>query len=360
MTYRKPPFLLRKWQRLQMRYYAYRNPEKLVRIRYRQRFGTDPDLENPRTFNEKVLWMMLHADTTRWSQLADKYRVREYVEQCGLGWMLNELYGVWESAEEIDFSGRGNLPDTFVLKTNNGYGQVIIVNDRQKADIRSIRRTLNHTLRKKFGRMTAEHHYFGIKPRIIAERLLPSEPAFGNSLIDYKFYCFDGNPYCCMVCYNRKSPSDVKTGLYDARTWKNIGHYVTGKYYDPHQCDIPRPASLDRMLDAAKRLSSGFPKYGSTFTKSPETPYSGTDIHLICRYGYGIQPGVSGIDGIANLPAARQADATVAPGTARAPRTAEGRRQIKTAGSPEGRVQQAARPARHSPLPGYGERAVIL
>ena len=83
-------------------------------------------------------------------------------------------------------AGGGNLPDTFVLKTNNGYGQVIIVNDRQKADIRSIRRTLNHTLRKKFGRMTAEHHYFGIKPRIIAERLLPSEPAFGNSLIDYK------------------------------------------------------------------------------------------------------------------------------------------------------------------------------
>ena len=123
MTYRKPPFLLRKWQQLQMRYYAYRNPEKLVRIRYRQRFGTDPDLENPQTFNEKVLWMMLHADTTRWSQLADKYRVREYVEQCGLGWMLNELYGVWESAEEIDFSGGGNLPDTFVLKTNNGYGR---------------------------------------------------------------------------------------------------------------------------------------------------------------------------------------------------------------------------------------------
>ena len=230
MTYRKPPFLLRKWQRLQMRYYAYRNPEKLVRIRYRQRFGTDPDLENPRTFNEKVLWMMLHADTTRWSQLADKYRVREYVEQCGLGWMLNELYGVWESAEEIDFSGRGNLPDTFVLKTNNGYGQVIIVNDRQKADIRSIRRTLKHPLRKKFGRMTPDHNYFGIKPRIIAESLLPSEPAFGNSLIDYKFYCFDGNPYCCMVCYTRKSPSDVKTGLYDARPWNNIGHYVAGKY----------------------------------------------------------------------------------------------------------------------------------
>lgn len=116
---------------------------------------------------------MLHADTTRWSQLADKYRVREYVEQCGLGWMLNELYGVWESAEEIDFSGRGNLPDTFVLKTNNGYGQVIIVNDRQKADIRSIRRTLNHTLRKKFGRMTAEHHYLVLNPALSPNASFP-------------------------------------------------------------------------------------------------------------------------------------------------------------------------------------------
>ena len=102
------------------------------------------------------------------------------------------------------------------------------------------------------------------------------------------------------------------------------------------------------------------PSTGRPLRSRRQPRIRGTDIHLICRFGYGIQPGVSGIDGIANIPAARQADATVAPGTARAPRTAEGRRQIKTAGSPEERVQQAARPARHSPLPGYGERAVIL
>lgn len=260
MTYRKPPFLLRKWQRLQMRYYAYRNPEKLVRIRYRQRFGTDPDLENPRTFNEKSPLddaPCRHHPLVATGRQVPRPRVCRAMRAGMDAQRIIRCMGIRRGDR---LQRGGNLPDTFVLKTNNGYGQVIIVNDRQKADIRSIRRTLNHTLRKKFGRMTAEHHYFGIKPRIIAERLLPSEPAFGNSLIDYKFYCFDGNPYCCMVCYNRKSPSDVKTGLYDARTWKNIGHYVTGKYYDPHQCDIPRPASLDRMLDAAKRLSSGFPQ----------------------------------------------------------------------------------------------------
>ena len=100
MTYRKPPFLLRKWQRLQMRYYAYRNPEKLVRIRYRQRFGTDPDLENPRTFNEKSSSGLSapcrhHPLVRNWPTSTASASMSS---QCGLGWMLNELYGVWESA----------------------------------------------------------------------------------------------------------------------------------------------------------------------------------------------------------------------------------------------------------------------
>lgn len=124
---------------------------------------------------------------------------------------------------------------------------------------------------------------------------------------------------------------------------ENIGHYVTGKYYDPHQCDIPRPASLDRMLDAAKRLSSGFPQVRVDLYEVAGNPVFG---ELTFTSSAGMDTGFSQefqeLMGSANIHAARQADATVAPGTARAPRTAEGRRQIKTAGSPEERVQQAA------------------
>lgn len=258
MTYRKSPFLLRKWQQLQMRYYAYRNPEKLVRIRYRQRFGTDPDLENPRTRNEKVLWMMLYSDTTRWSQLADKYRVREYVEQHGLGWMLNELYASWESAEEVDFDDP-RLPDNFVLKTNNGYGDVIFVRDRKTADREAIRRKLARALKRKFGRMSGEHHYLAIKPRIIAEKFLVADAGPGSSLVDYKFYCFDGEPRYCVVVYDQTTPSSTTEELYEAHTWEDLSHKILDYGQKPVHRHVPRPASLDKMLDAARRLSAGFP-----------------------------------------------------------------------------------------------------
>lgn len=258
MTYRKPPFLLRKWQQLQMRYYAYHNPEKLVRIRYRQRFGTDPDLETPRTRNEKVLWMMLHADITRWSQLADKYRVRAYVEQCGLGWMLNEQYAVWESAEEIDFDDP-LLPDNFVLKTNNGYGDVIFVHDRKTADRKAIRCKLAHALKRKFGRMSGEHHYLAIEPRVIAEKFLVPDAGPCSSLVDYKFYCFNGEPRYCVVVYDQKTPSSTTEELYEAHTWEDLSHKILDFDRMPRHRHVPRPASLDKMLDAARRLSAGFP-----------------------------------------------------------------------------------------------------
>lgn len=257
-SFRPAAFLRRKWQQIQMRYYAYRNPEKLVKIRYRQRFGVDPDLKNPRTRNEKVLWMMLYSDITRWSQLADKYRVRAYVEQCGLGWMLNEQYAMWESADQIDFDDP-RLPDSFVLKTNNGYGEVVFVHDRKTADRKAIRRKLAHALSRKFGRMSGEHHYLAIKPCIIAEKLLVADAGPKSSLVDYKFYCFDGEPRYCVVVYDQLTPSSTTEELYEAQTWKDLNHKILGFDRVSGHRHIPRPASLDKMLDAARRLSAGFP-----------------------------------------------------------------------------------------------------
>lgn len=229
------------------------SPRKLVEIRYRERLGTWPDLDRPQTLNEKILWLLLYGDTSQWPELADKYRVRDYVARCGLGHLLNELYGVWDSAEELDFDDP-RLPDAFVLKTTNGCGDVVVIADRKSADPEAIRRKMRRALSRRFGRTTAEYHYLAIPPRIIAERLLPADPALGRSMVDYKFFCFDGTAHYCMVCYDRRG-SSVYTGLYDARTWENLTHYVTGKYYDPEQRPIPRPASLDEMRSAAERLA---------------------------------------------------------------------------------------------------------
>ena len=53
---------------------------------------------------EKILWLSLYSDTSMWSKLADKYRVREYViDRCGEQY-VNKIYGIYNSAIEIDYS----------------------------------------------------------------------------------------------------------------------------------------------------------------------------------------------------------------------------------------------------------------
>lgn len=253
-------YLQYRMQRLKKHYYAYVSPLKLTSELYREKLGRVPDLHHPKTFNEKVLWLKHFSDTSRWTQLADKYRVREYVEQCGLGWMLNELYAVWERPEEIDLTLPQLQGREFVLKTNNGCGDVILVSDARTADLKSIRHKMKRALRYHYGFKTAEHHYISIKPCIIAEKMLHENPALSCSLIDYKFFCLDGEPCYCMVCYDRRGHEGFNTCLYDAHTWEPLNHYINPSHYKPGQRQIPRPASLDRMLDAARRLSHGFPE----------------------------------------------------------------------------------------------------
>lgn len=272
-----------RWARIKRRYYiCMKEPVALTRLLYRMTFGHDPDLERPQTYNEKVLWLKLFTDTSLWTLLADKYRVREYVRQrIGRGGesLLNELYAVWDSAAEIDLdslrNSDGERPSSVVLKTNNGCGDVLIVRDIDTADLSAIRRKMHRALHRRFGRKTAEYHYLAIRPCILAERLLPGDPIHGGAPVDYKFYCFGGVPRYCLVCYDRRAAGNVKTGLYDAHTWENLGHYVTGPYQDPEQHVFPRPRSLKRMLRIAARLSAGFPTVRVDFYEIDGAPIFG-------------------------------------------------------------------------------------
>src|SRR5210317_1838137 len=78
-------------------------PEWYVRYLYKKNLNQNLNLKNPKDYREKLQWLKLYSDISQWTDLADKYKVRDYVTQCGLGDLLPELYGVWERAEDIDF-----------------------------------------------------------------------------------------------------------------------------------------------------------------------------------------------------------------------------------------------------------------
>lgn len=220
------------------------------------------DWQHPRDFNEWIRWEMVNTDISRWTDLADKYRVREYIKECGLEDILVKLYGVYDSAFDIDFD---QLPDRFILKVNHGSGEVFICrNHAEKIDLSNNKATLQHInklLKKKYGRNTGELHYLGIKPKIIIEELLDADkqPIQTNSIIDYKFTCIGGEPTSCFVVYNRgNKKADIK--LYD-NNWKDISYKLQENIYlQIGKQDIPKPKNLDTMLKYVRVLSKTFPQ----------------------------------------------------------------------------------------------------
>ena len=232
-------------------------PMRVAKLRYLYIMHKWPHFEHPRDLNEKINYLKFYGDTSRWPMLTDKYAVRQYIEGIGLGEILVKLYGKWDSVEEIDWKA---LPNQFVMKCNNGSGDVLICKDKSKLDIETTKRYFNKMLHRKFGVASGEPHYALIEPCIIAEELLDSstQPCGSTSLLDYKIWCFNGEPHSVWCCYNRKQYY-ANVGLYDLDWCYHPEYSVFTKHYKESNQVLPKPASLEQMLEVSRKLSKGFP-----------------------------------------------------------------------------------------------------
>lgn len=238
-------------------YLGVKHPVTLIKIRYFARFGKFPNLKNPKDLNEKILYLKLFSDTSMWTDIADKYKVREYVENCGLGDTLVKLYGVWYDAEKFNLD---ELPNSFILKANNGDGKGtnLIIKDKSQWDNGKLRDIINVWLNKKnIGALAAEPQYENIPPCVIAEELLPVGK--GSSLIDYKFWCFNGKAHSILTCSSRNSQS-VCLGCYDLKWNYYPENLRPSKDYPLESKPLLKPNNLDKMIRFAEILSKPFPE----------------------------------------------------------------------------------------------------
>lgn len=231
-------------------------PKLLVSLLYWRSNRQWIDWKNPRTIDEKIQYLKFYGDSSMWPQLADKYAVREYVRQKGLEHILVPLLGRWEKTEDIDWS---SLPNQFVMKTNHGSGDALICKDKSQLDTKYWTRFFTAQLKQKFGQTMGEPHYDKITPCIIAEQYLDStkQQIVSSSPIDYKIWCFDGQPAYIWACYNRTKHGCV-VGLYDL-DWNFLPNYsVSLEHYVLADKPIPCPHHLQEMLRYAAELTKGF------------------------------------------------------------------------------------------------------
>lgn len=220
------------------------------------------DLKNPQTFNEKIQWLKLHDYPTNQLVIdgADKYKVRAYVEEKGLGNILVPLIGHWDKPEDIDWD---KLPEKFVLKCNHGCAYNILCNDKNTFDKEDAIKKMRKWMKEDFGAFNIETHYSKIKPHITCEEFL------GDCIIDYKFFCFNGEPKYIYVSSDLIHDRQAQIGFF----------YLDGTKMplirdDYAPMDIEElPPFFDQMKEAAKVLCQDFPFVRVDFFLANDTYY---------------------------------------------------------------------------------------
>jgi len=226
-------------------------PEKYASYLYEYYTGKKLNLNNPTEFNEKIQWLKVYYHPNILNQLVDKYAVRAYVEEKIGPQYLNEAYGVYESENEVDFD---KLPNQFVIKATHASSYNLIVSDKTKLADTKARKLFKKWLnRNQYYRTGQEWAYKDVKPRLIAEKYL--KEAGQGSLIDYKFYCFEGKASFIEVHLDRAD--NHKRGFFDLNFESLPFRYVSlEKSIDSV---IEKPSNLLEMKFLSEKLAGTFP-----------------------------------------------------------------------------------------------------
>lgn len=234
-------------RKIQVIAYKITGPEFVSKLYFRHELGYKLNLDDPKTFNEKLQWLKLYywPNDFKAIQCADKYAVRAYIESMGKKDLLNDLLGVWEEVEDIDWKA---LPNQFAMKCNHGCGYNLICSDKKLLDEKKVKKQFASWMKQDFGEFNAEPHYDKIKKKIICEKFLKGD------VINYNIYVFNGR----VVFFS------VAGGLGDG-----IGEHLTYYNADGSLADFKNknyPVKkekltdlLDEMKKTAEYLGKDFP-----------------------------------------------------------------------------------------------------
>lgn len=222
-------------------------PDRIyLQIVYFRHFKKFIDFDNPKTFNEKIQWLKLNYRKEEYTNLVDKYRVKQYITK-----LIEEEYviptlGVWNNVDDIDFK---SLPEKFVLKCNNDSGGIVICKNKKDFDEAKAKSFLKERLKNNGYWYGREWPYKNVKPCIIAEKYM--EDSISKDLKDYKFFCFNGSMEFFDIDIDRFI--EHRSNYYD----RNGNFLPFGKTYCPpdYTKKIEMPKNLDKMIELAETIS---------------------------------------------------------------------------------------------------------
>lgn len=238
---------------------SFLNDNSFHKLMYWANTGRNLNLKNPKGFNEKLHWLMIYDRNSKYTIMADKYKVREYIEnKIGKEYLI-PLIGVYNKPEEIDFD---KLPKKFVLKCNHNSGLgMCICKNKDDLDCEKVVNDLKLGLKNNLYSYAREWCYKNIEPKIICEQYMENKEIKDkkiNGLIDYKFYCFNGIPKFLYAGY----ANIINNEKHDLLTYYDLDFNKTVFSRPDHlelPFDVKKPNNINEMIEICKTLSANIP-----------------------------------------------------------------------------------------------------
>ena len=247
--------------------------EDFLKKLYRIYMGKELDLENPKTYSEKLQWLKLHDRKPEYAHLVDKVEFKEYISgKYGEEYVV-PIIGVWDDIDDVDFDA---LPDRFVMKCTHDSGSFVICSDKSKLDWSAVKKRMKKFLDRDYYWVHREFPYKGLKPRVIIEQNLAEKP--GQVIRNVKFFCFNGEPKCFLLGTN---------GTWDVDFYDMDFNHLPFVYEGPNSKEeLPKPVNFDKMVEMSKELSQGMPHVRVDFMETEGRFYVG-ELTFFTASGFG-------------------------------------------------------------------------
>ncbi|MEZ6089063.1 MAG: ATP-grasp fold amidoligase family protein [Pirellulaceae bacterium] len=201
-----------------------------------------PNLNEPKTFNEKIVWRKLNDRDPLMQQYVDKCLAKQIVRELVGPQVIIPTLEVYDRVDDVSL----DWPLPFVVKCTHASATNIFV--QQEEDKRTAIKRLRRFFRYNHARRTNEWAY-QIKPRVIVEPMLLVN---GRKPNDFKLQVFDGKVTAIQVDTDRYTPNHRR--IYYTPQWEMMDLRLTIPRSDP----IPKPEALDEMIRIAELIGKQF------------------------------------------------------------------------------------------------------
>ena len=206
------------------------------------------NIDNPKTFNEKIQWLKLYDSTPIKSNLSDIYMVRRWIkEKIGVEYLI-PIIGLYGKFEDINFQ---NLPKQFVIKYNYDYGSTIIVKNKSCLNLTDVKSKINGYINENLSfKNIIQFQHKEEEPKIIIEKYLNDGL---DDLRKYQIHCFNGIPKFLWIDNDNNNHKFQRQNLYELK----LNNNNINTYYPVISLNN-NPKLLDKMMNISSILSDNF------------------------------------------------------------------------------------------------------